>query len=520
MSLPLHYNLAKQHPILKYLALCSLFLLTQATTGNKESPVKLEFTREQLQDKVMGGWAGQTIGVTFGGPTEFKFNGTIIQEYQKIPWYNGYLKETFGKNPGLYDDLYMDLTFVEVFDREGLDAPIKSFANAYANAGYKLWHANQAGRYNILHGMEAPASGNWLNNPHADDIDFQIEADFAGLMCPGMPRSASEICDKIGHIMNSGDGYYGGVYISNLYALAFTSNRIENIVREALKSIPEKSDFHRCISAVLQGYRKNPKDWKVTWFEIQKKWAEDIGCPDGVYNVFDIDAKLNAAYVVLGLLYGDGDFSETLNIATRAGQDSDCNPSSAAGILGVMLGYKNIPEEWKEGLQEIEALDFKYTTMSLQDAYASSLDHAMQMIERNGGKTKGSRFIIPVQKPEAVKFEKNFAGHFPSEKRSLNDQVVEKDFEFQFEGIGFVLSGGPTSWDSISNYNFKAELYLNHKYIEQIELPVDFTKRRTELFWKFQLPYAKYDAQIRILNPSAEHKLKVSDLVVYTVRNN
>jgi hypothetical protein len=43
-----------------------------------------------------------------------------------------------------------------------------------------------------------PASGYWKNNPHADDIDFQIEADFAGMMAPGMINSAAEICDRTG----------------------------------------------------------------------------------------------------------------------------------------------------------------------------------------------------------------------------------------------------------------------------------------------------------------------------------
>ena len=43
-------------------------------------------------------------------------------------------------------------------------------------------------RYNLLRGLAPPASGHWHNNPDADDIDFQIEADFIGLMSPGLPR--------------------------------------------------------------------------------------------------------------------------------------------------------------------------------------------------------------------------------------------------------------------------------------------------------------------------------------------
>src|SRR5438477_7516080 len=92
-------------------------------------------SKEQLKNKIMGGWAGQTIGVTFGGPYEFRFEGTFIGDYQPLLWYDGYLKNTMINNPGLYDDLYMDLTFVGVFEKYGLEAPVDSFANAFAHAG-------------------------------------------------------------------------------------------------------------------------------------------------------------------------------------------------------------------------------------------------------------------------------------------------------------------------------------------------------------------------------------------------
>jgi hypothetical protein len=502
----------------KYLPVILIPILLQGTALKRESVPTLVLTKDQLRDKVMGGWAGQTIGVTYGGPTEFRFNGTMIQDYQNIEWYDGYLKKTFDTNPGLYDDLYMDLTFVEVFEKEGLDAPVSSFAKAYAEAGYTLWHANQAGRYNILHGIKPPASGHWLNNPHADDIDFQIEADFAGLMSPGMPQTATGICEQVGHIMNYGDGYYGGVYIANLYALAFSENKPAKIIHDAIKSIPARSEFHQCIQDVIRWHKAYPNDWKHTWFELQKKWAEDIGCPDGVYSVFDIDAKLNAAYVTLGLLYGNGDFSRTMEITTRAGQDSDCNPSSAGGILGVILGYSKIPDYWKQGLKEIEHLDFKYTTMSLEDAYAASFSHALRLISQNGGKVKGNDVIITLQKPQPVKYEKSFEGHVPIEKRWMENKVIDKELIFDFEGIGFVLRGEAAPWNSTSDYVFKAELYLNNKFIEEVELPTSYVTRRSELFWKYQLPHDKYQVKIKLRNPSTEHKVMVTDVVVYDVQ--
>ena len=97
-------------------------------------------TKEVLKDKIMGGWAGKTIACTFGGPTEFRFQGTMIQDYQPIHWDDHYMKWWYDNSPGLYDDIYMDLTFVDVYDKLGIDAPVDSSASAFAHAGYMLWH--------------------------------------------------------------------------------------------------------------------------------------------------------------------------------------------------------------------------------------------------------------------------------------------------------------------------------------------------------------------------------------------
>lgn len=477
---------------------------------------KITLSKQELSDKIKGGWAGQTIGVTFGGPYEFKFNGTFIQDYQPLRWYDGYLKQTMLNNPGLYDDLYMDLTFVDVFERHGLDAPLDSFGNAYANAEYMLWHANQAGRYNILHGMKAPESGHWKNNPHADCIDYQIEADFAGLMSPGMPNTASEISDKIGHIMNYGDGWYGGVYVGAMYSLAFTSNNVNQIVTDALKTIPKQSEFYQCINDVIGWYKKYPTDWKQTWFEVQKKWSEDVGCPDGVFGSFNIDAKVNAAYVVMGLLYGAGDFTKTLEISTRCGQDADCNPSSAGGILGTMLGYKKIPAYWKLGLQEAEDIDFKYTTMSLNDVYQTGLKHALENIKRNGGQVSGEQVTISTQAPTAVKFEKSFTGVFPIAKIPIKFDAALKETRFEFEGTGFVIRGNFSGSTQNPALQFKTELYVDGKLVESPVLPVNFTTRRAELAWNYDLPKGRHTVLLKSLTESNEVKLNPWEAIIYS----
>ena len=494
------------------ISVCILLLIAVFSYAQQAKTVN--FTTQQLKDKIMGGWAGQTIGVTFGGPYEFKYNGTFIQEYQPLLWYEGYVKKIMTDIPGLYDDLYMDLTFVDIIERLGMDAPVDSFAHAFAHADYKLWHANQAARYNILNGMKGHAPGHWLNNPHSDDIDYQIEADYAGLMSPGMPNAASRISDKVGHIMNYGDGWYGGVYVGAMYSLAFVSSDVNYVVSEGLKTIPPQSNFYKCISDVIKWHKQYPNDWHQTWLELQKKWSSDIACSAGVFNAFNIDATINSAYVVMGLLYGKGDFSKTMDISTRAGQDADCNPSTAGGILGTMLGYSKIPDYWRKGLKDSEDIDFKYTTISLNKVYNIGLKHALQTIKNNGGSVSGDNITIAVQVPKAVKFEQGFPGMYPVEKRDIAWDNT-KELSFDFEGTGFVLTDSRKKNNEASNYVFEAELYLDGQKVETVKLPAHFTTRRLDIFWKYPLPNKKHNVRVRLLNPNGNYFSNV-ECIIYS----
>lgn len=467
--------------------------------GCSTAPSSVEMSKDTLLDKIKGGWAGQTIGCQYGGPTEFKWRGTMIQDYVPIRWDKGNIKNQILYGAGLFDDIYMDLTFVEVIDRLGIDAPVDSFAVAYANADYGLWHANQAGRYNILSGIMPPESGHWLNNPHADDLDYQIESDYAGLMSPGMPNAASAISDKIGHIMNYGDGWYGGIYVGALYALAFVEKDIETVVKKAVLTIPEGSRFRACMDDVIAWYKKYPGNWKQTWFECQCKWAEDIGCPEGALQPYNIDAVINSAYITIGLLYGGGDFFKTMDISTRCGQDSDCNPSSACGVLGVLMGYSNIPEEYLSHLQEAEDIKFPYTHSSLIDTYDMSFRHALENIRINGGEVRDDEVLIKVQKPEPVRLEQGFTDMVPFRRMRVN-RFADPKSEFSFEGNGFALSG---SVNDVADKSYCAQLQveIDGKPYRTMTLPLDFKTRSQELCWAYQLPQGPHTVTLTWLNP-------------------
>ena len=493
-----------------------LFLLTSLSCKNSPDEFRT-MKQEVLKDKIAGGWAGQTIGVTFGGPTEFRYRSKIIADSIKIPWPDSlYCKWWFDNKPGLYDDIYMDLTFIEVFEKCGIDAPVDSFAIAFANAKYPLWHANQAARYNILNGIMPPASGHWKNNPHSDDIDFQIESDFAGLMSPGMPVTASQISDKIGHIMNYGDGWYGGVYVSAMYSLAFISDDIDFIVKEALKMIPPESEFYKMMNDVITWSSQYP-DWKQTWQKIENKWGKDATCPDGFSDTFNIEAKMNCAYILMGLLYGDGDMGKTVEISTRCGADSDCNPSNAAGILGTAIGYNKIPVVWLKNLKGVEDIKFPYTNLSLNETYKASFKHALQLIERNGGKIKGEKVVIACQKPSPVRFEKSFEGIAPVKKELINQPLTEKGYTYNFEGSGILISAQyQNSKMSKSDFVGFVEIILDGKNVDTVKFPAAFLSRKLELYWNFDLSPGKHAIEMKLKNPDKNNIIKINYGIVYT----
>ena len=184
---------------------CALFALSVAAHG---APVSL--SKERYIDKCKGAWAGQMIGVCFGDIYEFKSNGKPI-EGPLEPWRPERVAGAIGQ-----DDCYVEMTFLKTLEKYGLNPTYEQAGKDFADTQFPLWHANRVGRDNVRHGIMPPLSGHFENNRHADDIDFQIEADVFGILCPGMPRESDRLGNIFGHIMNYGDGVYGGMFVAGM----------------------------------------------------------------------------------------------------------------------------------------------------------------------------------------------------------------------------------------------------------------------------------------------------------------
>jgi hypothetical protein len=454
---------------------------------------------EVLKDKIAGGWAGKMIGVTYGAPTEFRSLSKIDRD--SIKWMPSDIKGSIWQ-----DDIYVQLTFLMSMDKYGIDAPAKKYQEMFAKAGYPLWHANMQGRKNYYDSIFAPASGSPEYNLHADDIDFQIEADYIGFMSPGMPQTASAIAEKIGHIMNYGDGVYGGIFVAALYSEAYFESDINKIIEKALKSIPSESDYYKIIRDVIKLHQQYPSDWQTSWKELEDKWGDVDIC--GAGSSFNIDAKLNGAYIVMGLLYGEGDIAKTLEITTRCGQDSDCNPSNAMAVLGVIKGFSGLPENMQNGVKAISDSAFINTTYSFNSAVSSTNKYALDLIAKDGGKVTGKKIMVKIQLPVAPDlevsfpdvvfdkrvsvFDKNeweFKGKWKTlEDPSVSDKLLNKqsvyseksgdELVISFTGTGISIEG---NWYKDGG---KADIFVDGKFHRSIDTYYDFANQQhTASIW-------------------------------------
>lgn len=230
---------------------------------------------------------------------------------------------------------------------------------------------------------------------------------------------------------------------------------------------------------------------------------------------------INSAYILIGLLYGEGDFTRTIDISTRCGYDSDCNPASAGGILGTMLGYSNIPEKYMKNLRESEEIDFAYTDISLNDVYGMSMRQALQVIEKNGGKSDGETVTIKCQKPEIVGFEEAFAGHWPKSLVHVNKEIRQAD-EIIFDGKGIVI--GYSFFNGHSHdkpgfdpsYAAEVEVILDGTPVEKVILPMDVNSSKPELFYKYNLASGQHSVRLNWLNPLSDKNIYIKSYIVYT----
>lgn len=343
-------------------------------------------SRAEYVDKLRGGWLGQMAGVAWGYPVEFAYRGRMVPEEQVPTWTPSRINN--GYSESIADDVHVEIPFLDALNDNGVYTDGETFGEYFRDTSFQLWHANWQGRTNLRNGVGAPWSGHYSVNEHADDIDWEIEADFVGMIAPGQPNVAADLAWRAGHVMNYGDGVYGGVFVAAMHAKAFFSRDIDQIIESGRQAIPLGSEFREVIDDVI-AWKSQGMTFEQNWQALENKWGKDDNhCPEGRNRDFNIDAKLHAGYIVIGLLYGEGDFEQSMRYTMRCGQDADSSTQNTGSILGNMLGFAAIESKWKSELETDR--NFARTDYTFEEAIEVSVNLAREIVVATGGSITGA----------------------------------------------------------------------------------------------------------------------------------
>jgi ADP-ribosylglycohydrolase len=324
-----------------------------------------ELEPEALFDRIHGGWLGRVAGCVLGKPVEpFGYWGKIADYLRLansyplcnyIPRLDPVPDDTFinhnaagsylGEINGAPDDDDTDYTILglHMLESYGEDFTTDNVAAEWLAhlAFHKTWTAERTVYRNLILGV-SPTEAAYVLNPEREYIGARIRADIYGLTCPGNPKLAAELAFRDASLTHTKNGVYSAMFTAACIAWAFVTSDIEKIFQVGLSEIPVNCRQAEAIREVL-AIRQEIDVWETAYERLLDKFAR----------YHPVHAINNTAWMVLAMLYGQGDFEKTVCTAVLCGFDTDCNAANAGTVLGVISGAEALPRKWTDPLNDI-----------------------------------------------------------------------------------------------------------------------------------------------------------------------
>ena len=287
--------------------------------------MKLSF--KEYEDKVYACWTGKNIGGTMGAPYEGK---------REILDVKGFVTKPGEALPN--DDLDLQLAWLRAVDELGpQNINSKTLGEYWVSYITPNWNEYGVCKANMREGLLPPLSGQVNNEEWMHSNGAWIRTEVWACLYPCKVEQAIRMAYEDASVDHGfGEGTYAAIFVAAMESAAFVLSDADALLDVGLSKIPEDCRVARSVNIVRRAYADG-----VSWKDCREllvKDSEDLGW---------FQAPANVGFVVLGLLYGQGDFKQSLIYAVNCGDDTDCTGATLGSLLGIMGGMAVIPEDWR-----------------------------------------------------------------------------------------------------------------------------------------------------------------------------
>ena len=330
------------------------------------------------RDKVRACWLGKNIGGTLGAP----FEGT--RGVFPISYYTHDLSKGVLPN----DDLDLQLVWLMAAESCGAKLNSEVLGEYWLSFVCADWSEYGAAKGNMRFGLTPPVSGRY-KNPYANSDGCFIRSEIWACLMPGHPELAVKYAFEDAIVDHSDEGVYSEMFCAAVESAAFAESDAFRLIDIGLSYIPEDCMVARCVNLAVFCF-KNGESWQTARRKIMQLAPSQFGLAKGYVNTepepdiprgeLGFDAPCNIGLLVVGLLYGKGDFSESICIAASCGEDADCTAGTLGSILGIIGGTGCIDEKWLTPIGD----EIKTVSIDMTKGYELWLRPATTVTELTG----------------------------------------------------------------------------------------------------------------------------------------
>ncbi len=318
---------------------------------------------EKLKKQLLGAWLGRTCGCMLGKTVEgiktpdltyvlkstdnypmhrYILSTDITEEIQANCKFNFRWRCFADKLDGcapVDDDTNYTVLGKVIIDKYGVDFTPKNVADAWVEFQSKNAYctAERVAFRNFVTGYYPPVSAVY-KNPYREWIGAQIRADYFGYINPGNPELAADMAWRDASISHVKNGIYGEMFVAAMLAAAAVCDDMVEIIEAGLGQIPEKCRLTERIRELLDMYANGAS--KDEEFKRIHELYDEFDGHDWCHTIS------NAMIVVASLLWGKGDYSESICMSVETGFDTDCNGATVGSILGMRDTDATVDEKW------------------------------------------------------------------------------------------------------------------------------------------------------------------------------